>query len=122
MHDMSFSKRKEKMSETIMDFAEPMLSNLNDNETKKKVINVAILVWNAFVLPKKERNQTIKKLIFTLSPSDNKRDLAISKTIINALMQRRKKYFSYNKRVIIDYQFSGKGEDLRLDVVSTPAA
>lgn len=116
------SESKEKMSEIIMDFAEPMLSNLNDNETKKKAINVAILVWNAFVLPKKERDQTIKKLIFTLSLSDSKRDLAISKTIINALMQRRKKYFSYNKRIIIDYQFSRKGEDLRLDVASMPAA
>lgn len=115
-------ENEEKMSRLLIDFAQPILDVANDDNAMKNVIEVAIVVWNAFVLPRRERNQIIKQLIYKLPPSDSKENLTTGKFLIRELMKRRKRYFSHNRRIIIDYQFSDEGEDFHLDVVSTASA
>ena len=82
-------------------------------------MSLAILVWNASLLPEKSRDQAIQKMYSDLPPSDDATDLATMMYYVDMLMERNRKYFRNNKKAIIDYQFSGSGKGRHLDVVST---
>ncbi|MFH1673183.1 MAG: hypothetical protein ABIF87_07140 [Pseudomonadota bacterium] len=109
----------EKMSEVLQDFAAPLLNECDDDESVKKALAVAIIVWNLSLLPEKDRAEAIENLSSELAPSDNAADTALTTHYIEMMMERRQKLFPDNKRTIMNYQFSGSGKNLRLDVAST---
>ena len=109
----------EKMSEVLLDFVSPLLDVCEDEETEKKAMEFSITVWNAYLLPEKDQDKLIQELISGLSPSSKADDLAMSKYYVDMLMERKKKYFPNNKRLIVDYQISGSRKKRHLSVAST---
>lgn len=111
---------KEKMSEVILDFAEPLLENCDDNnELLKKAITIAIIVWNISLLPEKDHDDAIQDISSKLSPSENASDYVAMMSYIDMLMERKKKYFSNNRRAIVSYHFSNVQGGIHLYVAST---
>jgi len=108
-----------KMSEVILDFAKPFLDKCEDEESEKKAIGLAILIWNVSLFPKKKRDQEIENLCSGLSSSEDANDFAALMNYVNILLERKKVYYPDNKRAIINYQMSGSGKNRRLDVAST---
>ena len=112
-------KGEAKMSEVILDFAKPFLDKCEDEESEKKAIGLAILIWNVSLFPKKKRDQEIEKFCSGLSPSEDANDFAALMNYVDILLERKKVYYPENKRAIISYQMSGSGKNRRLDVAST---
>ena len=111
---------EEKMSEVILDFAKPLLDSCNDdNELIKKAISMAIIVWNITLLPDKDQDNAIQDISSKLSPSQNASDYVTMMSYIDMLKERKKKYFSNNKRAIVNYHFSIVQEGFHLEVAST---
>ncbi len=108
-----------KMSEVILDFAKPFLDKCEDEESEKKAIGLAILIWNVSLFPKKKRDQEIENLCSGLSSSEDANDFAALMNYVNILLERKDECYPDNKRAIINYQMSGSGKNRRLDIAST---
>jgi len=107
---------EEKMSDVIHRFAEPLQDE--DGDVPPNMIRFAILVWNASILKKGEREEIIKDIESVLSdPDEEMREIMIS--IIDMLLERKEKHFVGNKRFILDYHITETDNRVDLDVVST---
>jgi hypothetical protein len=107
---------EEKMSDVIHRFAEPLQDE--DGDVPPNMIRFAILVWNASILKKGEREEIIKDIENVLpDPDEEMREIMIS--IIDMLLERKEKHFSDNKRFILDYHITETDNRVDLDVVST---
>ena len=106
----------EKMSDVIHRFAEPLQDENGD--VPVNMIRFAILVWNASLLPKDKQEKALRDIIKALPGHvGGLREEAAS--VISMLLDRKSKYFSDNKRVIIDYDITETEDMLNLNVVST---
>ena len=102
----------------ILKSVDPLLDLDVDDELMQNFIAFGTLAWNASRFPKK-RQKKILCTIMDLLKFPTKEDREIVETIFKMLLARKKKYFSENKRVIVDYQLSKTRKGLMLDVAST---
>ncbi|MCI5147934.1 MAG: hypothetical protein D3916_00740 [Candidatus Electrothrix sp. MAN1_4] len=109
----------ERMSDVIEEFAEPLLADCRNADEAKKAIQFAMIVWNLTLLPEKEQDNKIQEMLDALSPSDKIDAITQTRYFINLLITRKKKMFPDIKRTVIDFQLSGSGSNLRLDIAST---
>lgn len=112
----------EKMSHVILNFAKPITDGLSDDDEDdvafRNIIGLAIFVWNTSLLPDKEQEKALEQAVEVVADSDAK-DFAMLHHSIDALMKRKKKYFSEKKRFIVDYQITTSKRSRHLYVVST---
>jgi hypothetical protein len=106
----------EKMSDIILRFAEP-LKDENSN-IPANMLRFAILVWNASLLPKDEQEKALRDIIKAL-PGNVWGLREAGSSIISMLLERKEKYFSDNKRMVVDYNMTETEQTLNLNVVST---
>ena len=111
----SFHARK--MSEVILDFAEPLLDALDDDELFEKAISCAVACWNLSFLPEKKQ----KKLILSMV---NELDKSVLLTrhefedCIRMLLERKRILFADEKRIVASYKVVEEEDYQRLLVVS----
>jgi hypothetical protein len=110
---------QEKMSEVILDFAEPLLDECENEASEKVAVAMAILVWNISLLPENDQDREILKICSELAGSDDKKQIARLMDYANYLLERKKRYYAENQRYIVKYEISGSGNSQRLDVAST---
>lgn len=108
----------EKMSEVIGNFAEPLLTDCKSDNDIKNAIQFAVVVWNLTMFPEDEQDKRIQELVVTLSTPDNIDQINQATLYINSFINRKKEMFPHIQRVVIDYQFSGTGSNIRLNIVS----
>ncbi|MDU9050716.1 MAG: hypothetical protein Q3M30_17855 [Candidatus Electrothrix sp. Rat3] len=106
------------MSDVIEKFAEPLLTDCRSDDEIKKSIQFAVVVWNLTMLPEDKQDKIIQELVEVLSPPGNIDQINQAKLEINSFINRKKEMFPNIQRTIIDYQFSGAGSNLRLDIAS----
>ena len=105
-----------KMSQVIIDFAEPVLERAKTEKEFRTGIGLATLAWNASLLPEAEREKVINKPLIESLPDAT--DTAL--VALEMLIARKHQYFPDNKRVIMDYELSGTPPNLHLSVISSP--
>jgi hypothetical protein len=106
---------EEKMSEVIMSFVEPYRDYARTYEELNKLIALAVVAWNAaLLLPKNEWKEMVDKISSSFSPSDAE-DF---RQIAEMLIERKRRYFSDDKRLILDYHLSESREGFHLSVAS----
>lgn len=110
----------EKMSEVLLDFAEPLLAELEDEDYKSmgKAISFAMAIWNSSLLPENEQKKGLEDILEIVGEDDPEMR-NVGEYIVRMLLDRKKKYFPNNKRFIIDYEFGMKNGQSRLNVAST---
>jgi hypothetical protein len=108
--------RLEKMSDVIHRFAEPLQDENGD--VPANMLRFAILVWNASLLSKDKQEEAFRDIIKAL-PGKERGVREVALLAIAMLLERKEKYFSDNKRVIIDYDITETEDMLNLNVVST---
>ena len=106
----------EKMSEVILRFAEPLKDD--DGIVSKVMIEMAIIIWNASFMPRDMQRKALEDIINVL-PRDAREARREMLLIVHMLLERKKKYFSNNKRLIMDYHITESAHSIHLDVVST---
>ncbi len=80
---------------------------------------MAILIWNLSLLPEENQDREIEQMCAELPGSVDAKASATLMDYAKFLLERKKKYYSDNKRAIVSYQISGSGKNRRLDVAST---
>ena len=106
----------EKMSEVIFRFVEPFKDD--DGLVSKAMLEIAIIIWNASFMPKDMQRKALEDVVNVL-PSDDSEARREMFFMVNMLLERKRQYFSNNKRMIMDYHITGSAHSIHLDVVST---
>jgi len=102
----------EKMSEILPDFAKPLLSDGQTHDAIRKALGFAALAWNYSIFPLDMRGETAEKIDSLL------RDEEVRK-LWNFLLERKRRLYPENRRIILDYEIDFRETGLALNVVST---
>lgn len=105
-----------KMSQVILDFVGPLLESLEPETSANKIIGVAILAWNLSLLPEEEHRDILDKMAGELAPGS--KDVEQMKDVLAWLVDRRRRHFTQERRRVLDYRLSERGDQRSLQVVS----
>ena len=109
-----------KMSEVILDLADPLLDgDVSNPKEVDFIVQLTIAAWNKSMLPADRQAAMEKDIIDTLVPPDG--DAEQVGTIIQALEivdDRRKKLFPNLRRFVLDYDLRVSEGRVALNVIS----
>lgn len=109
--------QKEKMSEVLLEFAEPLTDECEDDKAFYNVLQISAIAWNSSFFSPKERNKLIDESINKHINDNSGREIA--KEILSKMLERKEKNFPNIKRIIIDLQISYRDGQQHLDVISS---
>ena len=110
--------QKEKMSEILLEFAEPLTDACEGGRAFYNALQFSIIAWNSSFFSLKERNKLIDGDINKYI--DNNNDREITKEILSMMLERKKKNFSHIKMFIVDFQIAYEEGQRHLTVMSAP--
>ena len=108
----------EKMSQVILNFAQPLLDETEDPEIMKTAVTLAIIAWNASLLPAAIREELIQTLTVMDLPFGFKEEDKVARQSLEMLIERKKEFFPEYKRLIADFQCETIDDGIHLNVVS----
>ena len=117
MGEVKWGRCTQKMSEVILDFAEPLLRDAPDLESEKTAIAFAIICWNIAILKETGDEKVVEETLGAAGDEAGKELRRFAKE----MMERKQSFFADNKKLILDYQFTEEPEGFHLYVVSTAA-
>lgn len=100
-----------KMSEVLLEFADPYLNHAQDFEDSKKVLTMAGLAWNLSIMDSPEM---VKK--FEDISSDFQSNFY---ELVQLMIKRKKTHYGAIKRLILDMDYIQTSHGPHLNVVST---
>jgi hypothetical protein len=101
----------EKMSEVLLQFAEPILDRLAPIEEIRTTLFFAMTLWNYSLLPAEARSESKGLLREVMSDP-------WSRSVAQRLLERKAQLFPDNRRMLYDLEVSQEGDQLRVNVVS----
>jgi len=107
-----------KMSEVLLDFAEPVLETFDHPEDFEAMVTLAVLCWNCSLLPANEQRKSLNKVINELGKSDPTTRIEIE-DCIRMLMERKKTVFANDRRMIANFEVVEERDGSRLVVMSS---
>jgi hypothetical protein len=110
---------REKMSEVLEDFIEPYRDSADTEDAFRKLLSMALVAWNAALLPEGERRAMIDEMIAAGLPRAAEADRAQARGLIEAMVRRKEQHFAANRRAIISFELTDRGDDYHLSVAST---
>jgi hypothetical protein len=108
-----------KMSEVLLEFAEPLLEDSDDDESFRNKIALAALSWNLTCVPSNEQEATLNNMVEKLGGRDAFIRRGIQESI-HMLMDRKRTLFANDNRLIINYEIVEEKTGPRLLVMSSP--
>ncbi|MFQ6036291.1 MAG: hypothetical protein ACE5NM_10685 [Sedimentisphaerales bacterium] len=105
-----------KMSEVLLDFAEPFLETLTDEQFEAG-ISFAAICWNISFLPEREQRKLLRSLVDELGKSDPLARFDVE-DCARMLLERRRTLFADDRRMIVNYKVIDEGDSHRLLVMS----
>jgi hypothetical protein len=96
-----------KVSEILMEFAQPWLDEARNDVQRKTVVGLAVLAWNMALTPEPE-------------PFEGNFEEQLGETgkaILNEMVARKLALYPGETRPILDYQVTGSQDNLRVEVV-----
>jgi len=109
----------EKLSAVILDFARPLTENVDDCHLDI-AITLAILCWNVGLLPEDKQEQELRLIASKMSKDMRAGFADEMMTWTRCLLDRKKKLFGHDRRMVVNYTVENKGADFHLYVASTP--
>lgn len=102
-----------KLSEVLLEFAEPLTVTVRTEEDFEAAVEIAILAWNlSFLLPD-DRSTFLKQSIPSLSGGKNTLPFEVEQCI-QMLLARKQALFPDDRRFVGEHQFSGGPRDATL--------
>jgi hypothetical protein len=99
-----------KVSEMLMEFAEPWLDEARNDDQRRAVIGMAVLAWNMAAFPEPKRWEG-------MSPEFAEKLGEPGKAILKEMIARILALYPDETRSILDYEITGSGHKMRVDVV-----
>lgn len=109
----------DKMSEVLRAFMEPYQEFASTRDAYERLITIAVVAWNAALLPRDERKGFIDEASKSILASAGTEAVEDFRGIVDELIKRKERLFANNRRYIIDYELSETKNDWHLSVVST---
>ncbi len=109
---------RQKLSEVIIEFAEPLLNTATDIRQEEKALNMAVTFWNLSFQPEKDALKILKDEMVELT-SEN---LELRQEFLDAfhmMYQRKHTHFSNDRRFILSDSIDETPDGLYLQVSST---
>ncbi len=107
-----------KMSQVILEFAEPVLQKCEADVQQGVVIGLSIVVWNASFVSEERREESKKDIIEKMSSNDLEAQFILD--IWHSLLARKERYFPHVKRVVLKHKVIDLGDRLDFTVASAP--
>ena len=104
------------MSAVVWDFIEPYKEYAPTYEALGRLIVLAILAWNASMLPDDKAKAMVEGVVNSQPLSQSDHDMMID--VVEDLIERRKEYFAHYTADILDYKLTETEDEFRLAVVS----
>jgi len=109
----------EKMSEVILEFAQPLLDVVNDDASTKHIIAFAIDAWNFAIIQEQSGSKALEKMMReTAKSGTDEATIVRYKPYFDMLFQRKRELFPDNQRMILDYEFTESRDNFHLNVLS----
>jgi hypothetical protein len=115
--DLCFDR---KMSEVIMDFAEPLLDPVEDGLAFENALTLAVICWNTSFLPEEEQRKMVREMVGEMAKSDFLTRFEVE-NCINMLLGRKRTFFADERRLVLDYKIVEEKGRERLLVLSALA-
>ena len=77
-----------------------------------------LILWNASFMPSDMQRKAIEDVV-NVFPKDDSEARHEMFSMVNMLLERKQRYFSQNKRLIMDYHITESAHSIYLDVMST---
>ncbi|AUB83114.1 PBPRA1643 family SWIM/SEC-C metal-binding motif protein [Candidatus Thiodictyon syntrophicum] len=107
-----------KLSAVIWDYAEPLTNAVTSAADTRKAAQMAILCWNAAVLPGVEQRVNAEDSMRKLANGDPTMEQELL-AIFEMMTKRKQRYFRDDDRVIAEYSITDREDGLHLMVKST---
>jgi hypothetical protein len=111
------SFRAPKLSQVILDFAEPLLDDIDD-ELFENAIDCAVVCWNLSFLPEKKQRRQLRAMVNELGKSDLLTRLE-AEDCTRMLLERKRIFFADEKRIVVNYKVVEEEDHHHLFVMST---
>ena len=109
-----------KMSEAILDFAEPLLNAVDDDKSFKNIISFATLCWNISLFPEQQQRVQLNNIVDELDKSYHLSRLEIENWV-QMLLERKKAFFADDRRIVVSFEVVEERDNQRLLVASVLA-
>jgi hypothetical protein len=109
----------EKMSAVLEDFVEPYRALADTEDGFRNLLNLGMLAWNAALLPEDQRRAMIDEMLaagLSRAPGEVR---ARARELVEALVRRKEEHFAANRRMIVSFTLTDRGDDYHLSVAST---
>ena len=117
-HPLEYASAR-KLSEVVLEFAEPLTNAVEGTEGEEKAIRMSITLWNASLLPKLKALETIEPFLGELANGDQTVKLEFH-SMFDMMYERKQEHYSTDNRFIVDYSLEKNIEGYYLQVASTP--
>jgi hypothetical protein len=107
-----------RMSDVLEDFTEPYLKAVQNHEEREKMFTLAVVAWNAALLPRSEGHTMVDQFLKML-PEQGLVDDGI-REMIDEMIQRKLEQFADIRRVIVNMELIDQGKTFHLSVASAP--
>jgi hypothetical protein len=104
-----------KISGVLMDFVEPYREPPETLEEMQKLLTLAVLAWNAGLLPSDKREQFFKRTEEALPPEARPK----YRTVLEPMIQRKEEQFADDQRCILSFELKNGPKGYSLSVMSS---
>ncbi len=110
---------REKMSEVLEELVEPYRDQAEGYDAFKKLLQLGVLAWNAALLPEEKRQVMVDEILAAGFARASAADRAEVRQFIEAMIRRKEELFAANRRAIISFELTDRGDDFYISVAST---
>jgi hypothetical protein len=109
-----------KASAALIHLAEPLTSEADDTDARKKSLTLAMVAWNLSLLPESKRKEQMAGLLEKAAASEDDRLEASSflQPIIDALVSRKLQLYPLDRRFLVDLQVFETSDGYHVTVAS----
>ncbi|HEY5575006.1 MAG TPA: hypothetical protein VIK64_18445 [Anaerolineales bacterium] len=112
------SSEDAKISATLLEFIAPFRKSAPTDEAYRRLIALAIIAWNAAILPEIGRKELIDTTVNSIVTSAGEEWREEAENSLKMLIKHKERYFADDKRFILDYRLTDTGNEYRLSVAS----
>jgi hypothetical protein len=113
-----FFAKGRKMSEVLLEYAEPLLEELDDFDERKEAMGLAILCWNLSLMPFFERMRAETALMRILRERTG--EGPDPSVLVARMTHRKRRLYPELTNVILEYRFTRRAGGENLAIVSMP--
>ncbi len=112
------SSIEQKVSDVILEFAEPLLEYARNERSFKTMVGFAIACWDVALRPEEEQEKSICDAIHRVAKEagDDPETAAHLETVARVLLARKKAIYPNDRRIILNYEFVEEGDSTQLIV------